>query len=76
MTKAYVSDNTVTLDNIKSIVVKYGNKYACEEFGTVTSGGGDVKLAVKLEGIPAADKDNVNVWISSTEISTKDLITE
>ena len=76
VTKAYVSDNTVTLDNIKSIVVKYGNKYACEEFGTVTSGGGDVKLAVKLEGIPAADKDNVNVWISSTEISTKDLITE
>ena len=76
VTKAYVSAGTVTLDNIKSIVVKYGDKYACEEFGTVTSGGGDVNLAVKLEGIPAANKDNVNVWISSTEISTEDLITE
>lgn len=81
VTKAYVSADSVTLDNAKSVVVTYKNEFGndtsvCEELGTVTSGGGNVRLAVKLEGIPADYKDSVNVFISSTEISTKDLITK
>lgn len=75
VTKAYVSAAAVDLANVKSIVVKVGEQYVCQESDIVTSGPGTVMLAVKLEGIPEGDKDNVNVWISSTEISTKDLIT-
>ena len=75
VTKAYVSSASVELANAKSIVVKVGDRYVCQESDIVTSGPETVMLAVKLEGIPEGDKDNVNVWISSTEISTKDLIT-
>lgn len=75
VTKAYVSQSTIPLQQAKSIVVKYGTQSVCTEFGTVTSGSGDVMLAVKLVGIPK-DTTDVQVWISSTEISTKDLIME
>lgn len=76
VTKAYVSQSAIPLQQAKSIVVKDNTKSACTEFGTVTSGDGNVMLAVKLVGIPVANKDNVQVWISSTEISTEGLITE
>lgn len=75
VTKAYVSQSAIPLQQAKSIVVKDNTKSACTEFGTVTSGSGDVMLAVKLVGIPK-DTTGVQVWISSTEISTKDLIME
>ena len=75
VTKAYVSQSAISLQQAKSIVVKYGTQSACTEFGTVTSGSGDVMLAVKLVGIPI-DTTDVQVWISSTKISTKDLIME
>ena len=75
VTKAYASEDAIELVNAKSIVVTYGDKSVCTELGTVTSGGGTVKLAVELQDIPAADKDNVTVCVSSTEISTAALIT-
>ena len=76
VTKAYASDTDIELANVKSIVVTYGEKSVCTELGTVTSGGGTAKLAVELKDIPAANKNDVTVWVSSTEISTAALITE
>ena len=72
VTKAYASDGVIDLANAKSIIVKYGDKSVCTEVGTV--GSGSVKLAVELEGIPIENKENVEVWISSTEVSSEPLI--
>lgn len=72
VTKAYASDGVIDLANAKSIIVKYGNKSLCTEVGT--GGSGDMKLAVELNGIPIENKENVKVWISSTEVSSEPLI--
>lgn len=72
VTKAYASDGVIDLAKAKSIIVKYGDKSVCTEVGTV--GSGDMKLAVELEGIPIENKENVEVWISSTEVSSEPLI--
>lgn len=67
VTKAYALDNPVDLSKVKSVVVTYGNESVCDSIHT--KGTGEAKFAVKLTGIPLADKDKVEVFVSSTEIS-------
>lgn len=76
VTKAYATAGDIDLAKAKSVVVTYGETSACEELGTVGSGEASATIAVNLAGIPAAYKDNVQVYISSTEISTDALINE
>lgn len=67
VTKAYVSDDALTLSEIKTIVVTYDDKtvYSSVDAQTEITGGGSAKIGVKLSGIPAGNADSVKVSISN-----------
>lgn len=65
VTRAYVSANTLSLSNIKTIVVTYGNTTVYSSVGTELSDSADAEIGVKLSGIPK--NTDVKVGISSKE---------
>lgn len=67
-TVSFVSDEPINLDNIKAVVVTHKGKSMYTKVGTDLSGAGTAMLGVRILDVPAADINDVSVFVSADDV--------
>lgn len=69
-TLAFATENAVSLDSIKAIIVKVGDTYLVKETETTVTGGGEALVGIQITGVSETQK-NAGLSVYLTPVALK-----
>lgn len=69
-TLAFATENAVSLDSIKAIIVKVGDTYLVKETETTVTGGGEALVGIQITGVSEKQK-NAGLSVYLTPVALK-----
>lgn len=69
-TLAFATENAVSLDSIKAIIVKVGDTYLVKETETTVTGGGEALVGIQITGVSEEQK-NAGLSVYLTPVALK-----